>query len=252
MMFYSRLFLSALLLLSASAQADWKDLLDKITGKGAEAVSTENAAAALGLSEEDMVAGLKDALNTATELAVNALGTEGGFVDNPLVHIPLPDELEWIEKSLRKLGKDQLADDFVLTMNQAAEKAVPVALEQFRGAIAAMTLDDARGILKGPDDAATQYFRAHAETRLREEFLPIVQEATDSSGVTSAYKEMTKYASGLGGFLKQQSVDVDAYVTEHTLDGLFTVVAQEEKRIREDPVARSSDLLKKVFGGGGS
>jgi hypothetical protein len=243
-----RLLLCALLLCPVFAHADWRDLLNKITRGGEDAVTAENASAALGLSEEDIVAGLKDALNTATALAVDLLGKEGGFMDNPEVRIPLPDELDWVEKSLRKVGQDKLADDFVLSMNNAAEQAVPVALGQFRGAINAMTLDDAKGILNGPDDAATQYFRKYAEEGLREEFLPIVKEATDSTGVTSAYKNMTKYAGSFGSFFEQQSVDVDAYVTDKALAGLFKVVAEEEARIREDPVARSTDLLKKVFG----
>lgn len=170
-------------------------------------------------------------------------------MDNPAVQIPLPEELEWVEKNLRKVGQEKLADDFVLSMNRAAEKAVPVALEQFQTAIKAMTLEDAKSILKGPDDAATEYFRKHAEAGLRESFLPLVKEATDSTGVTSAYKDMTKYAGGFGSFIKQQTVDLDEYVTEQSLDGLFKIVAEEEARIREDPVARSTDLLRKVFGG---
>ena len=105
-----------------------------------------------------------------------------------------------------------------------------------------------RGILKGADDAATQYFRKHSETSLREQFLPIVKKTTDQTGVTASYKSMTKKVGGLSSLLNTESLDVDEYVTEQALDGLFTIVAQEEARIREDPIARTTDLLKKVFG----
>lgn len=230
------------------AYADWSDWLDKIRGSSEDTVSTADIAGAAGLSSTEIVAGLKEALDKATEIAVKELGKEGGFLDNSLVRIPMPEELEWVEKSLRKIGKEEMADDFVTTMNRAAERAVPGALEQFQGAIQAMTLEDAQTILKGPDDAATQYFRQYSEAALREQFLPVIEQTTESAGVISAYKNMTKQLDRFGGLLKTQSLDVDAYVTDKALDGLFTMVAQEETRIREDPVARSTDLLKKLFG----
>ena len=134
-------------------------------------------------------------------------------------------------------------------MNRAAEEAVPAALEQFQSAISAMSLEDAKGILNGPDDAATEYFRKHSASTLREEFLPIVKETTASAGVTSAYKSMTEPVAGLSAMFGTKSLDVDEYVTDKALDGLFSIVAQEEARIRKDPVARSTELLKKVFAG---
>ena len=134
-------------------------------------------------------------------------------------------------------------------MNRAAEEAVPAALEQFQSAISAMSLEDAKGILNGPDDAATEYFRKHSASDLREQFLPIVKQTTASAGVTSAYKNMTAQLGGLGGMFGSKSLDMDEYVTDKTLDGLFSIVAEEEARIRKDPVARSSELLKKVFSG---
>ena len=231
------------------ARADWTDLLDKVPDSAKQAVTSSNVAGATGLSQTEIVAGLKEALDTATAAAVSQLGKAGGFLDNPQVRIPLPDQLDWVEKGLRTAGQEELADDFITTMNLAAEEAVPAALEQFQGAISAMSLEDARGILNGPDDAATEYFRKHSASALREQFLPIVKETTASAGVTSAYKNMTAPVAGLGGMFGSQSLDVDEYVTDKTLDGLFSIVAQEEARIREDPVARSTELLKKVFGG---
>jgi hypothetical protein len=246
----TNLVITLLLYITATgAHADWKSLIDKLPDSAKEAVSASDAADAAGLSTAEMTAGLKEALDTATEIAVNELGQEGGFLDNPQMRIPMPEELAWVEKGLRTAGQEKLADDFVTTMNRAAEQAVPVALEQFQGAIDAMTLEDAQGILNGPEDAATQYFRKHSESGLRKQFLPIVSETTASTGVTSAYKDMTKQVSGgLSGLIDTKSVDLDEYVTDKALDGLFTMVAQEEARIREDPVARSTDLLKKVFG----
>ena len=235
--------------LTTIAHADWTDLLDKIPDSAKEAVTSSSAASATGPSQTEIVAGLKEALDTATASAVSMLGKPGGFLDNPQVRIPLPSQLDWVEKGLRQAGQEELADEFITTMNQAAEEAVPAALEQFQSAINAMSMEDARGILNGPDDAATEYFRKHSESSLREQFLPIVKETTASAGVTSAYKDMTAPVAGLGGMFGVKSVDVDEYVTDKTLDGLFSMVAQEEARIREDPLARSTELLKKVFAG---
>ena len=160
----------------------------------------------------------------------------------------MPEELARIESGLRQIGQEEMADEFVVTMNQAAEQAVPVALEQFQSAIDDMSLDDAKGILNGEDDAATQYFRKHSEASLRDQFLPIVEEATANSGVTSTYQSIMNQLGGFSSFLQPKSLDLDTYVTEEALNGLFTMVAQEERRIRQDPVARSSELLEKVFG----
>ena len=160
----------------------------------------------------------------------------------------MPDSLVWVEKSLRTLGQDQLADEFVASMNHAAEQAVPEAAAIFSDAIQAMTLDDARAILTGPDDAATQYFRTRTETALTERMLPIVTRTTGTAGVTAAYKRMLSSAGGMTGLLSGDATDLDGYVTREALDGLYAMVAVEEKRIRENPAARSSDLLKRVFG----
>lgn len=135
-----------------------------------------------------------------------------------------------------------------MTMNKAAEKAVPEAAEILADAIRNMSIDDAMNILNGPDDAATQYFRKVSGVSLQNKFQPIVSEATDQTGVTAAYKNMINKATPLfGGFLEDSAVDLDQYVTDKSLDGLFKYIAQEEKNIRQDPSARTSDLLKKVF-----
>jgi hypothetical protein len=141
-----------------------------------------------------------------------------------------------------------MADEFVATMNHAAEQAVPIAAHVFAGAITNMTVDDAKAILTGPNDSATQYFRKTSGTQLHEQFLPIVKEATAKTGVTASYKNLMAQAGPMSSFLGKDAGDLDGYVTTKALDGLFKMVAAEEAKIRENPMARTSDLLKKVFG----
>lgn len=200
------------------------------------------------LSTGDIATGLKEALHQGTRSSVQSLGRDGGFLDNVRVRIPLPDKLRPVEKGLRALKQDKAVDDFVGAMNHAAEKAVPKALAIFGDAIRAMTIDDARAILKGQPDAATQFFRRGSESRLTEAFLPIVMKATNDTGVSSAYKGLIRKAGPLGRLAGRDAGDLDGYVTGKAIDGLFLLIADEEKRIREDPAARTTSILKKVFG----
>lgn len=229
------------------AHAGWEDLLNSAVKTVTENKSTTQAASNL-LGESDVVAGLKEALANGVETAVKTLGKQGGFMGNSLVQIPLPSSLQLVEKTARSLGQGHYADNFIGTMNHAAEEAVPEAAELLGEAIRVMSVEDATKILNGPDDAATQYFRRVSGEQLAQRFKPIVEKATNEAGVTAAYKGLTANAgSMLGGFLNQDSLDVDTYVTDQALDGLFKYIAIEEKRIRENPLARSTDLLKKVF-----
>ena len=207
------------------------------------------------LSQDQVVRGLKEALGKGVQQAVSRLGHDGGFLTNLNVKIPMPEKLRTVEKTLRALKQDTLADEFVSTMNHAAEQAVPEAAGIFGEAIKRMTIEDAKAILTGTNNAATQYLRKTTETNLFAKFLPIVKKATDQAGVTAAYKRlMEKVDAGklFGSFgrslLGAESVDMDAYVTNKALDGLFKMVADEEQRIRENPAARTSALLQKVFG----
>jgi hypothetical protein len=213
----------------------------------APAVKTAPTIATSALSHDEVVRGLKETLAKATQGAVAKLGKDGGFLNNAAVKIPMPASMAKIDKTLRKLGQDKYADQFVATINQAAEKAVPEAAGILADSIRDMSVEDAHAILKGPNDAATQYFRKKTEAKLMERFKPIVTKATDQAGVTSAYKAMTKKAGGLAGLLGGGASDLDGYVTEKSLDGLFKMVAEEEKNIRANPVARTTDLLKKLF-----
>ena len=234
--------------LAGSVQAGWLDDLKKVIGDGQSSQPSASSAVTAALSDEDVARGLKEALSKGTQKAIANLGKEGGFLNNMDVRIPLPDELAKVEKLLRKLGQDKYADEFVATLNHAAEKAVPEAATIFADSISKMTLSDAKSILKGPDDAATQYFRKTSEATLKERFLPIVQAATDQAGVTSAYKKLMQKAGPAAQFLGAGATNLDGYVEEKAVDGLFKMIAAEEKLIRQDPLARTTTLLKKVFG----
>jgi hypothetical protein len=237
--------------LALPARAGWLDQLKS-------ALSSTNAPVAAGaLSSDQVVGGLKEALSKGVEKAVASLGRPNGFLTNLSVKIPMPEKLQPVEKALRAVGQNQLADDFIGSMNRAAEQAVPVAAGVFGDAIKQMSIADAKSILGGTNDAATQFFRRTTQTNLHAKFYPIVQKATDQVGVTAQYKQMmNKFAAAdsFGGLLgrnpaaKLGAADIDAYVTDKALDGLFKMVAEEERNIRANPLARTSDLLQKVFG----
>jgi hypothetical protein len=227
---------------------------DQTQGVGGQATAT-----LASLSQDQMVQGLKDALAKGLQQAIAKLGNEGGFLTNLNVKIPMPEQMRKVESALRAMNQDKLADDFVATMNHAAEQAVPEAGTVFADTLRQMTIEDAKSILSGPDDAATQYFQRTTQTNLYATFYPIVQQATEKTGVTAAYKNLmakANVAQGLGSIggalggslLGKDSLDLDDYVTNKAMDGLFKMVAEEEKQIRQNPVARTTDMLQKVFG----
>ncbi len=201
------------------------------------------------VSDIDIAAGLKEALGKGIKSAVNSLGKPNGFLLNPRVKIPLPKSLQKLEKGLRIAGQGKSVDAFVASMNNAAEKAVPVAIDVFVDAIKQMSFDDARKILlSGQKDSATQFFRRTSEETLRGKFRPIVEEFTEKTGVTQKYKTMVGKAGFAAQLLGKDATDLDSYVTQKALDGLFLLVADEERKIRENPLGRTTALLKKVFG----
>ncbi len=211
------------------------------------------------LSQDQVVQGLKEALAKGLEKSVANLGHDGGFLTNLNVKIPVPEKMQKVESILRTLKQDQLVDDFVNTMNHAAEQAVPAAASVFADSLKQMSIDDAKSILAGPNDAATRYFQKTTQTNLYTRFYPIVQKATEKTGVTSNYKAVCEKANAgdsLGGFgsslvgkvFDKDSLDIDAYVTNKALDGLFKLIADEELKIRQNPVARTTETLQKVFG----
>lgn len=201
------------------------------------------------LSTSEISSGLKGALAQGVSNAVRSLGRQNGFLDDVRVRIPLPKGLQQTEKTLRALGQGRRVDEFVEAMNHAAEKAVPVATDVFLDSIRQMTFTDAKNILfSGQDDAATQFFRRTSEDRLRTLFRPIVEDFTEQVGVTQKYKTMMGRYGFVGRALGQDATDIDGYVTEKALDGLFLLVADEERKIRRDPIGRTTSILRKVFG----
>ena len=215
----------------------------------AVAVSTAAAQRTGNVSDGEIAGGLKEALSKGVSTAIKSLGKENGFLGNVRVRIPLPKSLQKVEKVVRVAGQGKAVDEFVASMNHAAEKAVPVAVDVFVDAIKKMTFDDARQILfSGKDDSATQFFRKNSEETLREKFRPIVEEFTEKTGVTQKYKAMIGKAGFAAQFLGKDATDLDGYVTQKALDGLFLLIADEEKKIRKDPLGRTTSLLRKVFG----
>ena len=198
------------------------------------------------LADNEIAQGLKEALAVGTERAVGRVGVRDGFWLNSQVKIPLPDSLRKVEKTLRTFGQGAKVDEFHLSLNRAAEAAAPEAAAIFGDAIRAMTLADARQILNGPSNAATEYFRGKTQGTLALRFKPIVSKATASVGATRKYKDLSaKVTKVLPGYELQ---DIDAYVTDRALAGLFSTLADEELKIRQDPAARTTELLKRVFG----
>jgi hypothetical protein len=207
-------------------------------------------AAALGvddLSSKDTSSGLKEALSRGAEMAVSQLGKPNGFMGDARVKIPLPESLRGAEKMMRKLGMKKQADKLIETMNRAAESAVVEAKPILINAVKNMSFDDAKAILTGGDDAATQYFKRTTSAPIGEKFLPIVKQATAKVQLADKYNQYAGKAASLG-LIDDKDADLDTYVTQKTLDGLFLMIAEQEKAIRKDPIGTGSKLLQTVFG----
>ena len=212
-------------------------------------VAADLGSALAAISNQDRTAALRTALTQGAQAAVGKLGVVDGFLGNPEVKIPLPGKLAKGEKLLRTFGLGAQADELVTAMNQAA---VPEAKTLLVDSVKQMSVQDATSILTGPDDAATQYFKRTTSEKLAAKFLPIVQKATAKVGVAQKYNAVAGKAQQYG-LVGASDASVESYVTQKTLDGLFLMMAKEEKAIRDDPLGQSSKLLKKVFGavGGG-
>ena len=197
-------------------------------------------------TQTDMTTGLKDSLQQGALAAVSKLGQENGFFANAKVKIPLPKAMQNAEKMMRAFGMKKQADDLVLSMNRAAEAAVPEAKELFVGAVKSMSVQDVKGVFSGGDDSATQYFRKSTEEPLRGKFLPIVIKAIEKVGLAQKYNAVAGKMSKLG-LVKENESNVENYVTQKALDGLFVMMADEEKAMRANPVKASTDIAKKIF-----
>lgn len=199
------------------------------------------------LSNTDATAGLKEALIQGAGKAIGKLGVVDGFFGNPQVKIPLPDSIQRAERVMRMFGMGKQADEVILRMNRAAEAAVPEARTLLINSIKQMSVADAKSILTGGDDAATQYFRKTTSGPMAEKLLPIVRKAMEDVQLAQQYNKFaetgTKY-----GLVKKEQANLEQYVTQKTLDGIYLMTAAEEKAIRKDPMGQTSSLLKKVFG----
>ncbi|RPI77963.1 MAG: DUF4197 domain-containing protein [Desulfobacteraceae bacterium] len=200
-----------------------------------------------GLGEEEIIAGLKQALEIGTKNSVDVVSVLDGYYKNQKIKIPLPQEWQKIESTLRKVGLGSKMDEFIVSMNRAAEQAAPKAKSIFWDAIKTMRFEDAKKILKGRENEATLFFKDRTSATLTELFKPMVHNVMSDVGVTRLYQDLDNKMSKIP-FLDAQRFDLDQYVTAKALDGLFLMVAEEEKKIRENPVARVTELLKRVFG----
>ncbi len=204
-------------------------------------------ARALSLSDADASAGLKAALERGAAAAVGLLGKPDGFLGNPKVRIPLPGALESAAKLMRGLGQGKKVDELVTAMNRAAESAVPESKQLLSNAVRQMTVTDAKQILQGGDTSVTTFFAEKTRLPLGEKFLPVVTRATEKVSLASKYNAVAGKGVGLG-VVKKEDANVQQYVTGKALDGLYLMIGEEEKKIRQDPVGTGSAILKKVFG----
>lgn len=235
---------AALILFGTSCSAQFpkslKDAADKVAGTGSTT----------GLSNADVVAGLKEALDKGANKAVGLASVTDGFWKNDRLRIPFPPEAEKMKTTLKSLGMSSQVEEFELTMNRAAEAAAKEAAPIFINAIKSMSVADGFAILKGSDYAATAYLKDKTTAELIEKFRPIVEKATQQVALTSYWTPLASAYNKASTFTGGQAVnpDLDAYVTQKAIDGLFVLVADEEQQIRKDPLARTTDLLKRVFG----
>jgi hypothetical protein len=199
------------------------------------------------LSDTKISSGLKQALQIGAEQAVKLTGRPNGYFSNPNIKILMPNNLRTLEKGLRMVGYGPKIDGFVLSMNRAAETAAPAARKIFIDAITAMTFDDARRILSGGDTAATDYFKEKTTPQLTAAFRPVVDRTMAKNGVTQQYSALVAEYKEIP-FAKNEDLDIGHYVVSKALDGLFFELGQEEKKIRQDPAAQTTELLKEVFG----
>ncbi|NVK21687.1 MAG: DUF4197 domain-containing protein [Kangiellaceae bacterium] len=198
------------------------------------------------LSEQTVIAGLKQALQVGTENTVFKTNRDGGFSSNPLIKILIPEKMDKLASTLRTIGLGSKVDKFELQMNRAAESAAGEAKQVFYSAISGMTLQDAWGILRGGDNAATNYFKRVTESSLRQKFQPIITTNMQKVGFYNDYQKLLDTYNALP-LTKKEDYSIETYVMNEALDGLFTLVAEEEAKIRKDPVARTTELLRKVF-----
>lgn len=222
-----------------------KSTVDTVT-QGATGGSTSNSTAS-GLGTDQIIAGLKEALRVGAEKVVSQVGAADGFNADPAIHIPLPEQLTKVQDIMRKFGLSALADDVELKLNRAAEEAAPKTKELIWKAVNDMTVEDAKQIYDGPNDAATKYFQRVATPDLKATVEPVIDNALQQVGAITAYDTLISKYKGLP-LVPDVKADLQAHATQLTLDGIFHYLAKEEADIRANPAARTTDILKTVFG----
>lgn len=258
--FMPRVLMVAVVCAAVPAHAfDWGQINKENINKVLQKVNTPVASASatpttspvaptdLGtISQQDQVSGLRQALTQGVDTAVTSLAKENGFLGNSKVKIPLPSNLQRVEGAMRKFGLGKYADELTMSMNRAAEAAVPEAKNMLITAVSNMSISDAKNILLGSQDAATQYFRKNTETALSGKFQPIVVNAMHNVGLVQKYDQFAAKGAKLG-VVDSKNANLEEYVTQKTLDGLFLMMAEQEKAIRANPLQAASSLVQKVF-----
>ncbi len=227
--------------------AGWSSFFDDLSTQGKALLSNDSKAASSRLDTGTIVSGLKEALEIGTRSAIENVSKPDGYLTNQLIHIAMPPELEQVSGLMHKFGLGSQADAFEQSMNHAAEKAAPEATNIIVNAIKNMSIKDATNILNGPDNAATEYFKAQTTEKLTGLFRPTIDASLNQVGTTKYYNDLTGKVADLPLVGKKVNLDLPDYVTEQALNGLFTMIAAEEKKIRDNPAARTTDLLKQVF-----
>ncbi|WP_421862363.1 DUF4197 domain-containing protein [Motiliproteus sp.] len=238
------------LLAPVNAVAGWGDILKQVEEQAPQLLqqgTNSDGASHSSLDTDTLIRGLKQALEVGTQRAVDQVSQTDGYLGNPTIRIPLPSVIDQGAKLVGKFGGQSLVDDFERSINRAAEKAAPLAAEPFLTTLKGMSFEDARQIYEGSDDAATRYFQDKTQADLKTAFEPIIRDSMQQVGVTNYYQALVKQASQYP-LVGDMNLDLESYVTDKALVGLFKVLAEEEKRIREQPLARSTELLKQVFG----
>jgi hypothetical protein len=220
-----------------------RNLLNQAPRGGAAATTTGGGA---GLSAGEIGSGLKEALRIGAQRTVGRVGKADGYLKDPAIHVPLPGALERARSGLRLVGASGLLDDLEVRMNRAAEAAAPKALDIFADAIAKLSIQDAKALLQGPNDAATQHFKRTTSDPLAKAFRPIIDRSLADAGAVQALNSLKQAGGAAAG--AAGGVDLTGFVLDKALEGLFHYLGQEEAAIRANPAARSTDLLRKVFG----
>lgn len=242
-----KLFNLLLVVIIATSVSACKEL-DPVLDQVKPLLGQQGGSTSKGITTANMIEAIKQALAQGVGDSVNLLGSAKGFSLSDVYHIPLPQQLEKSADILRKFGQGKYVDEFESRLNLAAEQSVSKAIPVFTSAIKKMSVDDALNIMKGNDNAATLYFKDKTELTLRNKFLPIIQSATDQTGLTSSYKSLNKKISSVAPFYSNKLVDIDDYVLGKAMSALFDRIAIEEKMIRDDPAKRGTELMKSVYG----